>query len=94
MKLTISEAENILSRVFSQEIGNGKVEIESTGDAENMIRHTNSDYYISRETLIRMLKAMGRQGLKIEAIKLYREIVPGTGLADAKSYIENLMGTP
>jgi len=92
MKLTINEAENILSRVFSSEIGNGKVEIESTGDAA--IRHTNSDYYISQLTLDRVLKAMGRQGLKIEAIKLYREVVPGMGLADAKSYIEKIASTP
>ena len=29
-------------------------------------------------------------GQKIEAIKLYREAVPGTGLADAKEWVEKL----
>ena len=84
MKLTIAEAENILSRVFSSEIGQGKVEIENDGS----VRHTNSDFYISENTLNRVLGSMARQGLKIEAIKLYREVVPGTGLTDAKTYIE------
>lgn len=87
MRLTLAEAENILGKVFSSEIGAGKVEIESSDG----IRHTNSDFYISQDTLDRVIKSMARQGLKIEAIKLYREVVPGTGLADAKNYVESLM---
>jgi ribosomal protein L7/L12 len=90
MKLTIKEAEGILSKVFSTEIGQGGVQIEPNSDDE--IRHTNSDFYISETTLNRVLGSMARQGLKIEAIKLYREVVSGSGLAAAKSYIENLMG--
>lgn len=92
MKITITEAENILSRVFSNEIGPGKVEIESDPNAN--IRHTSEDFYITKTTMDRILKAMGRQGLKIEAIRSYREIVAGVGLADAKNYIEKLAAQP
>ena len=89
MKLTIKEAESILSKVFSTELGAGGVQIEPNSDDNT--RHTNCDYYISQSLLDHTLQAMARQGLKIEAIKLYREVAR-TGLAAAKSYIENLMG--
>ena len=90
MKLTITEAENILSKVFAGEIAPGKIEIEAGNSGDAGIRHTNKDFYISRDTLTRVVKVMCQQGLKIDAIKFYREIVPGTGLAEAKTAVETI----
>lgn len=36
------------------------------------------------------LKSMMRAGRKINAIKRYREMVPGTGLREAKDFVEAL----
>ena len=36
------------------------------------------------------LKGLMRAGKKINAIKRYRDMVPGTGLRDAKDYVEAL----
>lgn len=99
MTLTLTEAENILSRVFSDATGGpGQIQIDPSAipatAGSPMLKNAAGDYYISRDTLVRVIRAMGRQGLKIEAIKLYREIVPGTGLAEAKNHVETVCNQP
>jgi ribosomal protein L7/L12 len=50
---------------------------------------------ISTVTFDRILRLMAKQpSMRIDAIKFYRETVPGTGLAEAKQYIENLAAAP
>jgi len=87
MRLTITEAENILSKVFANELGDSKVEIDQPADSPKI---NSGDLHVSRFTLNKTLKSMANCGLKIDAIKLYREIVPNTGLAEAKHYVETL----
>jgi ribosomal protein L7/L12 len=93
MTLTISEAENILSRVFSQELNGGRVDI-----LENAVANSNvpgPGVKLSASSFDRVMKCLASEPkFKIDAIKLYREAVPGTGLADAKQYVERLAGTP
>lgn len=82
MKLTLSEAEAILSRVFSLEIGTGgKVEIDVGAP---------SGVNVPSATIDQMLSMMVRNNMKIEAIKLTRQLKPSMGLAEAKAYVENL----
>jgi hypothetical protein len=87
MTLNKTEAENILNRVFASDLAGAKVEImddtQGAGAPTGMVT-------ITFESLRRTLKHMTAANQKIEAIKLYREAVPGTGLADAKSFVENL----
>jgi ribosomal protein L7/L12 len=95
MQLTQSEAENILSRVFSQELEGGRVSI-----VDNPANPTNPNVpgpgvKISATTFDRVLRLLaGDPRFKIDAIKLYREAVPGTGLGEAKAYVERIAGTP
>jgi ribosomal protein L7/L12 len=92
MQLTISEAENILSRVFLQELGGGKVSIMNAPNASHIAGPTVVISALSFDKAIRLMAK--EPGLKIDAIKLYREAVPGTGLAEAKTYIEKLAAIP
>lgn len=92
MQLTLAEAENILTRVFSQELENSTVKIDLAGANPNV---RGPSVTISVATLDRVLGLMAKQpAMKIDSIKLYREAVPGTGLADAKQYVENLAAKP
>jgi hypothetical protein len=88
MTLTKTEAENILSKIFASDVGGTKVCIEDT--AGPIMPVGPGSIVIHLTTLDRVLKAMAGSNLKIEAIKFYREAHPGSGLADAKAYVEGL----
>ena len=95
MILTIKEAENILSRVFSQELAGASVQIEGGSAPSSNPNVRGPAVTMSTVTFDRVMKLMSKQpSMKIDAIKLYREVVPGTGLAEAKEYVERLAGTP
>jgi len=93
MILTKAEAENILSRVFSQEIAGGRVQIDTpTLTSPSVVGPVVS---ISANTFDRVMRLMSKQpSMKIDAIKLYREGVAGVGLAEAKQYVEDLASKP
>lgn len=93
MTLTIPEAENILSRVFSAEIEGGKVSI--VDDTKHSGFLAGPTVVLSVNTFNRVMSLMAKtSSMKIDAIKAYREAVPGTGLAEAKAAIEHMALLP
>ena len=81
MILNKSEAEAILSRIFRDETG-GNVSIAANGN----------DLVANPENVIRtIMNQFGSHQNKIFCIKLYRTMVPGCGLADAKHAVEEVM---
>lgn len=82
MKYTRKKAENILTKVFKDELAGESVTIDlptATGVSISATSFNSLMLMISKEP-----------SMKIQAIRLYREAVPGTGLAEAKTYVENL----
>jgi len=91
MTLTVQEAENILSKVFSTEIGNGKVSIDVDVGSPGQPLPPGPTVILSVSTFMRMMFLMSKTpSMKIDAIKTYREAFPGTGLVEAKTAIEKL----
>lgn len=85
MILTKSEAERILSKVFEAEITGQKVTIDVTANVQT------SGVPLSAATFNRIMLLLAKvPAYKIDAIKLYRECIPGTGLAEAKQAVEDL----
>jgi len=102
MTLTKIEAENILTRVFSTELQGSAVIIEDTAQATRRLTQATAQpptpagfLNMAVQSLERALRCMAKQpNLKIDAIKFYREMIPGTGLSDAKEYVERLARIP
>lgn len=92
MVLTITEAEKILRRVFSEEIEGSTLTIEGAITNPNV---TGPAVQMRADTFDRVMTLLSKEPrFKIDAIKLYREVRPGTGLADAKEYVERLARVP
>jgi ribosomal protein L7/L12 len=91
MTLTKAEAENILSRVFEKELGGNKVMIDVADGSSINLGNPLSGILLSRSSFSRVMQLLASESrFKIDAIKLYREGVPGTGLAEAKNFVESL----
>lgn len=92
MVLTLSEAEKILRRVFSEEIEGSTLSIEGAITNPNV---TGPAVQMRADTFDRVMVLLSREPrFKIDAIKLYREVHPGVGLAEAKDYVERIARTP
>jgi ribosomal protein L7/L12 len=83
MILTIKEAESLLNKIFKDDLGGTLVKID---DGPNAFSYSR----VSKQSLDMLLHTMMGRNEKIAAIKLYREFNPGSGLADAKQYVESL----
>ncbi len=79
MILTIQEAERILCKIFEGTARDVKIGADG-GNPPSL------DLYMP-EIVAGVAHIKG----KIHAIKMYRYIRPGTGLADAKHYVEDVM---
>jgi len=81
MILTIQEAESLLNKIFKDDLGGSSVKIEAVS-----LPTTG----VPKHAMDLLLRSMCGRNEKIAAIKLYREFNPGSGLADAKQYVEAL----